>query len=143
MLKQEIILLGLEGSIVVGFSGNGDLHAIVMRGARGSRLERLLVADAALAIVLATNPIALLGLEWNGVCGGLRLLEGQDGVGCDVAATAGGDDVGGTAGTRGMRGRGDGEGSTRDERAANREDNAEGHGGGENGSHAERKEEMG
>lgn len=110
-----------------------------MRRTRRRIESTLLVANAALAIVLGADPIALLALERDSVGARSGLLERQDGVDDGVAGTAAGrDDVRGSAGARGVRGGGDGEGATGDEGAADGEDDTEGHRGGENGSHAVR-----
>jgi len=96
--------------------------------------DAILIIDAALVIVLG-SPVALLAFKRKGEGGGRLLLERKDRVG-DVGLTVGGDDVSGSARVSGIARGSDGEGTTVDEGAADREDDAEGHCGREDGSHA-------
>jgi hypothetical protein len=124
---------------IIGLRIHCDLHTQILRCGRGiNGISSLLLISHAILIIISMGPISVLTFaKRNSIGSGMLLrVNGKNGAGSDVAWTWAGDDVGGSSGAGRVRGGGDGEGASVVEGAANREDDAEGHGGGENGGHA-------
>lgn len=116
--------------IISNLSINRDLHAPSL--GRIDRKHRALVIRNNTDNVLIGGPLGRVGLGTHLIEGvGVRGLRG---AGRD--ARAGGDDVRRAGGAGRRRGAGDREGAALDERAADGEDDTEGHRGCEDGGHA-------
>lgn len=117
-------------SFVVDLAGDVDFHAIV-RDAVGADGEdnglALATIDAALAVAIAEMPVAALG--------SLADLAQVESVPIEARARGGYDARAAEARVAGGLGGGSGEAASVGERAADAEDNAHGHGGGEHGGH--------